>query len=553
LIDQLRNCAFFSNANSTPMKKIVILIFVLAYLPGTARTTKGKEFWIAFMENLTLAFNGPPSFKLHISSDVTTTCTVSIPFTSYTSVFTVNANQVVIVHLPQGNFHPMGDEAIANNGIRVASDDSVEVKAFHHRAFFTESTLILPAEELGTDYFVMAASDIKATSPSELVILATQNNSTIEIIPSVVTVGTRPVGIPFSIVLQAGQMYQLQSYSDLTGTSVKSLDPTKKIAVFGGARQAYMGCINGGADDHVYDQVFPLSSGGKVYHAVPLLGHLYDEVKVLASLNNTTVNISGGSTYVLSKGQSVTFTISAPCEIAASNPVFVTQLATSQTCNGTAQSVLGDGGMINLVPADLTLTKTVFYTPASVSYGINSDKFPIHYLNIVVKNVAVGMVKLDNLSIPSSSFLTLSANYSFTRLTLDTFATKQHTLTCDSGFSAAVYSFISFNFYGHHLGYHKLVKKSTSGITEQPQRQTTSVFPVPAEQTIYVRSSEPVGNVDIMDLTGRLIRQVNLDGAKESELDIQTLEPGIYFGIVRGVDRFIKPSVIRFVKSGEAR
>lgn len=261
-------------------KQIALAIVLLLSLSGFSRTTKGKEFWIGFMENLNQGFNGPPVFKMHVSSDVATTCTVSVPFTGFTSTFAIGANQVYIFRLPPGNYNPFGDEAIANNGIRLRSNDSVNVKAFHYRVFFTESTLILPVHEIGSQYLIMAQADAAGTSPSEFVVLATQNNTTIEIIPSVVTMGTRPVGVPFNVTLQQGQMYQLQSLSDLSGTEVRSLDPAKKIAVFGGARQAEFGC-NAGADDHIYDQVYPVWPFGTKYHVVPFLGHVFDQVKIM--------------------------------------------------------------------------------------------------------------------------------------------------------------------------------------------------------------------------------------------------------------------------------
>src|SRR4051812_37887884 len=119
------------------MKKIFLCIVILSIcFPSFAGTTKGKGFWIGFMENISLSFNGNPMFQLHVSCDVATTCTISVPFTGYYDVIAVNANQVYIYTLPFGIFYPQGDEVTANNGVRLNSDDSVEVRAFHHRVYF---------------------------------------------------------------------------------------------------------------------------------------------------------------------------------------------------------------------------------------------------------------------------------------------------------------------------------------------------------------------------------------------------------------------------------
>ncbi len=396
------------------MKKIIFCLIVLCITPNLiSQTSKGKVFWIGFMENISLSMNFLPTFQIHVTSRVATTCSVTIPFTSFTSTFSVGANQVYVYTLPSGIFYPQGDEATANNGIRVNASDSVEVRAFHHRLYFSESTNVLPLEELGTEYMIMATDDTYTMAPAEFVVVATQNNSVIEIIPSAVTVGTRPIGVPFTMTLQAGQMYQIQSMSDLTGSMVKSLDPLKPIAVFAGARQARIWC-HIGDDDHVYDQMYPVSAFGMLYHVVPLARHLFDVVKVLAAQNTTSVTITGGQSFSLNKGQSATFTVNAACEITSDKPISVAQFATPMGCNGPQQTAVGGPGMIMLFPAELTLKQSVFYTLSRMKFGAVSDYYPLHNVNMVIRSSAIGNAKLDNSVIPTVSFTPVpgNANYS---------------------------------------------------------------------------------------------------------------------------------------------
>jgi hypothetical protein len=531
-------------------KSLLTALMALSVLTGTGRTTKGKEFWIGFMENISLSFNGPPAFKLHINCDITTTCTMSVPFTGFTTTFVVNGNQTYILDLPAGNFNPLGDEATANNGIMVSANDSVEVKAFHHRMFFTESTLVLPLQEIGSDYILTAQQDGMNNSPSEFVVLATQNNTTVQITPAAVTLGTRPAGVAFTVTIQKGQMYQLQSMTDLSGTLVKSMNALQKIAVFSGARQAQFGC-NMGADDHIYDQAYPVSSFGKQYNVVPFSGHIIDQLKIVGSQNSTTVTASGIGTFTLNKGSVVTFPITAATEISSNFPVSVAQFATSQGCNGSTSNDGGDPGMINLVPADLYTKKAVFYTLPSLKLGGVTDRFTLHRLNVVIKTSAIGNLKLDNVAIPSTSFTPVNSTspYSYARLILDTLGLLNHVLTCDSGFNATIYSFMYYNFYGHHLGYNTKEPANTTGLKKNISSSMLRINPKTARETITISAPENFRSIVITDVCGKTVLKQDLQAINTLDLDIADLANGFYYCTLHFSGDTAAPETIKFLKS----
>lgn len=63
------------------------------------------------------------------------------------------------------------------------------------------------------------------------------------------------------------------------------------------------------------------------------------------------------------------------------------------------------------------------------------------------------------------------------------------------------------------------------GVKEH-QKQTVKVYPNPAQDQLHIQSSQDLSSYKIYDLTGRLIRQDQLD---TTEIDISTFEAGIYF------------------------
>src|SRR5690242_5190677 len=75
---------------SRSIRRITTLMLFVTGLASQAQQlvpTKGKEFWMGFMQN----YLGQADMILYISSDVATTGLVSIPLSSWQQNFTVNA------------------------------------------------------------------------------------------------------------------------------------------------------------------------------------------------------------------------------------------------------------------------------------------------------------------------------------------------------------------------------------------------------------------------------------------------------------------------------
>lgn len=95
--------------------KFLIFIFLSSsFLSKAGITSKGKEFWFAFMENLILTMNGLPTFYIYISSDVNTAGILSFPQGGLSIPFTVNAGHVSEISLPGNIYYGSGDTARTN-------------------------------------------------------------------------------------------------------------------------------------------------------------------------------------------------------------------------------------------------------------------------------------------------------------------------------------------------------------------------------------------------------------------------------------------------------
>ncbi|MEZ4755867.1 MAG: IgGFc-binding protein [Flavobacteriales bacterium] len=500
------------------MRILTLLLCCAWLLPAHAQTTFGTEHWVTYMENLALAFNGPPSFNLVISSEVGANGTLTIPANGFSIPFSVEAGSDEVLTLPPNIYYGAGDEALFNFGMRVNSDQPVRVYAFHDRAFFSGASLILPTTALGTEYLVLARPDDGLNSPSQLVVMATQDSTLVEVTPSVLTVSFRPPNVPFTVTLNAGQSFQLQSFSDLSGTRVRAIDTSKPLALFAGARQAQVNCNLGGADDHIYEQIYPLSLWGREYHVVPFKDRGGDEVRIMAGDLATSVTV-GTTTYELAPREVVAVNVTAPRRIQSSAPIAVGQFNDSQECNNNAN---GDPNYIFLPAAPLRDDR--FLWNARNSGGPNlTGSVNLHFVNVVVQqNGSVTGMLLDGTNI-SSQFIAFPnlPNWWYAQVSV---AEGSHELVSDKPFQATAYGMGFFNSYGYALGFDNELATGLNDDLSRPARNATLL----AANSLWTPHWDLDGGstVILRDLRGAVVRelQVRPSGA----VDLAGLSPGVY-------------------------
>jgi len=502
------------------MKKLLpILLLPFIFFNTYGQISKGKEFWLSFMENVN--GNGQPVYSLLISSDVNTSGTISIPYTGFSFNYTVTANQTSEIYLPTNIYNPIGDETIFNFGVKVTALDSVSVYAFHHKVYFSESSQILPVQEIGSDYIVLANKDFTGNSPSEFIVEATEDSTVVEITPSTLTLSFRSPGVPFTKLLNKGQVIQIQAYGDLTGSAVKSLNPQKKIAVFAGAMQADIYCA--GADDHLYDQNYPVNSWGNTFIIVPFKNQGGDVFKIVAANNSTQISFNGSNTITLNAGQYRDTLINNAVTITSTNPISIAQFNKSTTCN---QSNLGDPAMVVLTPNSLNKHRAIF---KSVD-GPNSNIWtPNHFVNIVTKTSSLNALTLDNNNISTSfNVVPFNTNYSFAQISL---AAGNHVLKSDSGFNAVAYGFGSYNAYAFHLGYDIFWETATSSNDLVRSTIKINISPNPSSGIFTVTSEQEITATEIYNVLGELISPLSLGrgAGGEVEINLSSQPKGIYF------------------------
>jgi gliding motility-associated-like protein len=427
---------------------LIILLFVSGLSAQSPTPTKGKEFWLGFMQNYTQVPN-QERLDVIITAEQNTSGVVSIPLLGWEVPFDVIASQATVIQVPNNLAEHIGQsDVVVNRGVRVSALDSVSVFAVNFQNFSTDATKVLPINALGTTYRIssMPSGNVNNTNPSEFIIVATEDGTEVEITPSAPTAGGHPAGLPFSLSLNKGQSVQIQSAiggGDLSGTLVRATEASgncRPFAVFSGAsctKVPFDGCT---ACDHLFDQMTAVESWGKKFVAVPFLQADQYSLRLFAHYNNTVVQIGNQAPITLQGGEFQTLhDLTEPLCIESDRPVLAVQFM-SRSCDVS----IGDPTMIVLNSTSESISDVTFST-------IESPIISNHFLTIIARTPDVSSVTLDGqpLGINQFSLVPGCTQYSYARLPI---SVGSHRLTANNGLTAYAYGVGQAESYGYSVG-----------------------------------------------------------------------------------------------------
>jgi len=413
-------------------------------------STIGREFWVGFMENYGADEGAYSDAVLIITANERTSGVIE--YLGRSSSFDLNAGQQYEFRINSGNLNLMHSTSgtVENKGIFIKATGNIAVHAFNELFRTTDGTVVLPVEGLGKDHYITSHQQ-GSPFPSTLLVVATEDNTKIEITTSVNSVSGNRAGVPSTIVLNRGQSYQIKADEDLTGSRVRIVDDNengcKKIAVFGGSMCTWVGECE--ACDHLFQQAYPVSSWGKNFVHIALKDRTSGElVKVLASEDDTEVSLNGIPQGTIHKGKFLTidFRADESGKIETSKPSSVTVFSIGVGCNDRnipGLSGFGDPFMITYSPVEQFLKDLVFnsFQLANISN---------HYVNIVVKAGTQQKTALDGDNI-GRFFEPLPGDTDF-QIARIRVSGGAHQLTNPDGFAAYVYGFGMRESYGYAAG-----------------------------------------------------------------------------------------------------
>jgi PKD repeat protein len=450
-----------------PLRK-VFLFLILTFLtrgltgqttdPRCQRSTEGTEFWFGFMQGrnnsgnkyleITITAREAASFTIYIGKS-------GIAFASGS----VAANGSEMIRIPKQLGEPVGSETIEAKAIRLVSNRPVNVYALNWDANSADVAVIYPVESLGREYFAMCAepnvhNNVSHGRNSEFMIVATADSTMVTITPSKVTDAGRPAKIPFSVMLNQGELYQVQSANarnlsgqgDLTGSHISS---DKPVAVYSGSYSTTIPSLpDMSGYDHLYEQVPPVQAWGREYYAVPLLTRRSDRYRVMASTNGTQVWIGNQAPINLQRGEFYEFLLdsNSPSRIFADKPVMVAQYSQSNRTDNTYTGGNGDPFMIILSPVSQSKNDVTFVTYAS-------NQIRTYYVNVVALTSETGNIELNGAMVGDRFSPFAGTRYSYAQIAIGPGTYRLRNLNPDRGFLAYVYGYGGYESYGYGVGF----------------------------------------------------------------------------------------------------
>jgi PKD repeat protein len=446
---------------------ILLIIFLMPFFSNAQtenpchKTTEGLDFWFAFMENR--------NYNLNHFVEITMTspfaCNYELRIGKSNTIVksgTIIPDNPVRIKLDWNLVEATGSESVQDRAIHLTSDKPMNVYALNYDRNSADVALIFPTNALGNEYYAACYTPhVKETATggyqdgrnSEFLVVATEDNTTVTIAPTKITDKLQPANLPFTIILNRGEIYQVQSMNhsnlvgqgDLTGSYITSNQP---IAFFSGALATTVGA---GADDccwdHLYEQIPPVQAWGNRFMAVPLKSRQKDTYRVLAAYDNTVVLVGKNPGFMLKKGEYKEFSLdyNDPRIIESSKPILLVQYSNSQSIDAAYTGNNGDPFMIIVSPLIQTKQNVTF-----VAY--NSTQITNRYfVNIIAKDDAVSFITLDQNPVP---FVSLpNSGYSYAQVAITQGNHKLQTSMADKGFIAYVYGFGGVESYGYGVGF----------------------------------------------------------------------------------------------------
>ena len=491
------------------------------------QSTEGTDFWVTFMQadqnDHSDASDKAITLALTVSAKEDCKVTFTNPITQEKIDTTLTAGSIAEVPFYTGDggeaartrtdaqkakvtCYSIYADSVDNSGVHVESTAPISLFASNRRSKSFDATNVLPTASLLSEYLIQSVppSDHQnKPQGTHFAIIATEDNTIVDYIPSVETTGIadakkrkewlgesaqsqmspeewklanweagKTISTP---ALKKGQVYYIWTgqksgdAADLSGTWLKAHDD-KKIAVFQGAPHTNL------PDkirdrDHLYSQAMPVAYWGNTFVITASMTRGRDIIRVMAREDGTDVRINGElkHTFDFASNPKRTFefeigekgvkctdsdykkahkddqtlpdplVVGESCFITTSCPCATHLFMVSNTYDA---NPVGDPAMVWVNPIEQRINDITFAT-----YG-SSNK---HYFNVVTDKAGVASMKLDSTDI-SADFKAVDGSgdawyYARKNITYDT-----HRLTNETGFIAHVYGYGDKESYGYSAG-----------------------------------------------------------------------------------------------------
>jgi len=443
-------------------------LFVLAQ----NKSNKGKEFWLGYGHNVLFTAEAPGNTQnqvVYLSAEAAATVTVSIPATGWSQTVNIPANTVdASISIPKTGVNDarLTAEGLFNKGIHVQSDMPIVAYTHQYGLVSSAATMLMPVETFGYTYYSLNFTQISNYPDcySWFYVVASEDNTTIQITPSDTTQGGWLKNQTYEVNLNRGQVYNVfgkktgtYTGKDLTGSKIVSVNGADgkchPIAVFSGSSRNVVCDGNGG--EFMQQQIFPAIAWGTRYATYHITNGINNPV-FTPFLNHYRILVRDAATVVKRNGIILSglinncyyeFSSNSGDYIESDKPILVAQYTVnSNECVANNNTITGDPEMIYLSPIEQGVKSAIFYTTRNQAIDYN-------FVSIIVPTQAIHSLKVDGVAVGSADYITHPNNNQYTVAVKRILgAAAQHAVTADAPFIATVYGSGNYESYGYNVG-----------------------------------------------------------------------------------------------------
>ncbi|MEX0635719.1 MAG: IgGFc-binding protein, partial [Ferruginibacter sp.] len=357
-------------------------------------------------------------------------------------------------------------DGFSSKGIHILSDVPVAAYAHMYGTMVSGATMLMPVETYSYTYYsVNYYQTTSQSSPRDwyswAYVIASENNTRVEITPSDTTKEGWLPGQTYTVNLNKGEMYNIfgkaifnsnpdSASKDMTGSkfvSVLGADGLcHPIAVFSGSGGIRL--CRGDGGEYMHQQVFPSSAWGTRYLTYHTINNISTNINE-TNRNYYRVCVQDPTTVVLRNGVPLTGLIknffyefmdsTGGDYITSDKPFMVAQYMTNKNqcwnfpTTSPAPPSYGDPEMFYISPIEQGQKSVLFYVSrkSSIDYV---------YANIFLPTTGVASLRVDGVALPSTQIIP-HPNLPSYSVALARFIgpAAQHIISSDSTFNATVY------------------------------------------------------------------------------------------------------------------
>lgn len=448
-----------------------IFLFTFPLHAQTQRSNKGKEFWLGYGHNVLFTQGGNiQNMVLYLSAETPANVTVSVNGTGWSQTVAVPANTVdITVTIPKSGADDarIMSEGLFTRGIHIVSDTPIVVYAHQQGSVSSGATMLMPVETYGYTYYSLNFTQLSnyPDSYSWFFVLASSDNTRIQITPSANTEGGWLAGQTYTVNLNKGEGYNVFGKKtgtftgeDMSGSKIVSVAGADgnchPVAVFSGSSRNII-CSQGNGGEVMQQQIFPANAWGTrylTYHTVmnpngDISGPFLNYYRVAVRKPGTIVKRNGVPMTGLINNFYYEFTSDSGDLIEADAPILVAQYAVSYNqCIGTLDPPLGDPEMLYLSPVEQGVKSARFY-------ATRKEAIDITFINIIIPQTGLTSLRIDGTAPNTGEWLPHPADPSYAVVVRRFLGTPvQHSISSDSSFIASVYGAGYYESYGYNMG-----------------------------------------------------------------------------------------------------